>query len=72
VVTSDGNKFIEKVVYHRGHFRDPMSDKEIEQKFDSLAQGLLTTNQIKTIQDMVWNLDQVNDISSFMDLLRIC
>lgn len=71
LVTKSGEKFSELVQYHRGHGKTPLTNEEIEQKFHSLARDLLTLAQRKELLSLVWNLEQVEDISKVMQLLII-
>ena len=48
-----------------------MSDEELEGKFLSLAQGLLSQAQISRLLDRLWNLEQVDDIGEVMGRLRV-
>ncbi len=60
-----------EVAYHRGHYKNPMSDQEIDEKFRGLAQDVLTERQIATLLDCLWNLEQVEDIGEVIRLVRI-
>jgi 2-methylcitrate dehydratase len=71
VVTSSGQRFTAEVAYHRGHYKNPMSDQEIEAKFRSLAQDLLASSQIDALLERLWNLDQVRDIGEVMRMVQI-
>ncbi len=71
LVTKSGKKFSEFVRYHHGHPRDPLTNEEIEQKFNSLARDLLTSAQRKELISLIWNLEQVDDASKIMQLLKI-
>ncbi len=71
IVTKSGDKFSELVQYHRGHQKNPLTDEEIEQKFISLTRELLTPAQRKGLFSLVWNLEQVEDVSKVMQLLKI-
>jgi 2-methylcitrate dehydratase len=71
VVTSAGQRVTTEVAYHRGHYKNPMSDQEIEAKFRVLAQDLLTSTQIDALLDRLWNLEQVADIGEVIRLVRI-
>ena len=71
VITSSGERFSEMVKYHRGHHRNPCTDEEIEHKFNSLTRGFLPSTQSKELLSMLWNLEQVDDIGSIMELLTI-
>ncbi len=62
ITTLDGNYFEERVDFPKGEPENPLSDKEIEEKFISLAKYKnKQTNQIQELIQIVWNLE--NDIS---------
>ncbi len=71
VVTKSGKKLSEFVRYHRGHHRNPLSDGEIEQKFESLSRDLLLPEQRQEIFQHVWDIEELDDASHLMDLTRI-
>jgi 2-methylcitrate dehydratase len=71
LVTESGQRFSEMVKYHKGHFRNPLNDEEIEQKFNSLTKDLLSPSQRKELTSLVWNLEQVEDIGRVFQLTKI-
>jgi 2-methylcitrate dehydratase len=71
VVTTTGQRRKGEVAYHRGHYKNPMSDQEIDEKFRGLAQSLLTERQIVTLLDRLWNLEQVEDIGEIIRMVRV-
>jgi 2-methylcitrate dehydratase len=71
VVTSGGQRLTGEVAYHRGHYKNPMSDREIEAKFRALARDLLTFRQTDALLDRLWNLEQVADIGEVIRMVRI-
>jgi 2-methylcitrate dehydratase len=71
VVNSSGQRLAAEVAYHRGHYKNPMSDQEIEAKFRALAQDSLTSRQVDTLLDRLWNLEQVADIGEVIQMVRI-
>jgi 2-methylcitrate dehydratase len=71
VVTSQGERLTAEVPYHRGHYKNPMSDQEIETKFRRLAEGWLTSRQIDALLDRLWNLEQVADIGEVIRMVKI-
>ncbi len=70
VVTSAGQRLTGEVAYHRGHYKNPMSDGEIEAKFRGLARDLLTSQRIDALLDRVWHLEQVEDIGEVIRMVR--
>ena len=71
VMTRSGEKYSAEVPYHKGHYRNPMTDAEVEDKFRSLAQDLLAPAQLDSLLDRLWNLEQVEDIGEVLRLTRI-
>jgi len=71
IITKSGKKFSEIVQYHRGHYRNPLTREEIEQKFHSLTRCLLTSERREELLSHLWNLEQVADIGKIMGLLTI-
>ena len=47
-----------------------MTDAEVEAKFRSLAQDLLTSAQTDALLEKLWNLEQVEDIGEVLRLTR--
>ncbi len=72
VVTSSGESFrSSEVPYHRGHWKNPMTEQEIEEKFRSLAQGLLTPARTDALLEHLWDLERVEDIGQVIQMVRV-
>ena len=71
LTTTSGKKWSELVLYHRGHFQNPMNDEEIEEKFHSLTGDLLPQARRNEVLRLLWNLEDVEDIHTIMELLRV-
>lgn len=71
VRTKVGKDYVEQVDHPLGHPKNPMSDHEVEDKFRRLAAGKLDGAQMSKVMDSVWKLDQLQDFSLLMPLLRI-
>jgi 2-methylcitrate dehydratase len=69
VVTSRGERFTAAVPYHRGHFKNPMTDQEVEAKFRALAQDVLMPAQADALLERLWNVDQVKDIGQVIKMV---
>jgi hypothetical protein len=48
-----------------------LSDREVEEKFRSLAQGLLGETQTKLLLGRLWRLEEIEDIGEIIRLTRI-
>jgi len=56
------------VFHHKGHPKNPMSDKEVEQKFRNLSRGVLSSVKVDEILDQIWNLERVKDLGKFVEM----
>ena len=63
VETSDGGRHTAENRHHLGHFRRPMSDGDIEQKFCRLTQSFLKPFQQDNSLKTLWRLEDVEDMS---------
>lgn len=66
--TSDGNQFTKQLDYPKGDPRNPLSDEEIEGKFDALAAPFISEAGRKSIKDAVWKLDELASVTELMEL----
>jgi 2-methylcitrate dehydratase len=71
ILTTTGEHYTAEVPYHRGHYKNPMSDEEIEEKFRALTHELLTPAQTDAILDRLWHLEQVQDIGEVIRMVRV-
>ena len=71
VVTKSGATYSAEVPFHKGHYMNPMSDSEVEQKFRSLAKDLLIPEQTDVLLEKLWHLEAVEDIGEVLRLTRI-
>ncbi len=70
ITTTDGRDFSEQLDYPKGDPRNPLSDREIEEKFAALAEGVLTAEQQKKVIDAVWTLEKLTSVTSVMELMK--
>ena len=68
VQTTDGREFSKQIDYPKGDPRNPLSDEEIEEKFDALAEPVLSLEGRKRLKDAVWNLEKQSSVSALMEL----
>ena len=71
VQTSDGRQHTATVPYYTGHFKRPMSDTNIEEKFRRLTTGLLDESRQQTALDHLWHLDEETDLGQVMASIAI-
>ena len=68
--TTDGRQFVRQLDYPKGDPRNPLTDREIEEKFDALAEPVLSEAARKRVVDSVWNLEKRAAVSALMQLLK--
>jgi 2-methylcitrate dehydratase len=71
VKLASGKVITRQVDYHKGHPKNPMSDKEVEEKFERLTKKYLTKNQSRKILDTIWSLEKVKDVGKAISFLTI-
>jgi 2-methylcitrate dehydratase len=71
IYCKDGGALEEEVTYPRGHFKNPMSDQEVEMKFKILAEPLLPAHTVYEILQRCWSLDAQPDIGAILRLMRV-
>jgi 2-methylcitrate dehydratase len=69
VRTRRGETLTAAVDYPRGHFRNPMSDEEVETKFRALAGRCLPAAQVGSALKRLWTIDQEKEVGVVFDLL---
>ena len=58
----DGKVYEKTVKYPRGHAGNPMSDQEVETKFRTLADGVISRKLQDQLLGQMWSLDRSKDI----------
>ncbi len=71
VKTASGKEYVKQVDDPLGHPRNPMSDRQVEDKFLTLAAKQLGRARARRVIELVWRLDRVKDIGVLMPLLKI-
>ncbi len=70
VKTTDGREFTKQLDYPKGDPRNPLTDAEIEDKFDALSSPVLSDDARKRLKDAVWGLEKIGSITELMDLCK--
>jgi 2-methylcitrate dehydratase len=71
VKLSTGKVVSKQVDYHKGHPKNPMSDSEVEEKFQKLTRRILDKSRARRILDAVWNLERAKDVSKVVSILTL-
>jgi 2-methylcitrate dehydratase len=69
IITKDGRRFQKHIEMPHGFGDDPLTDKELEQKFSEMAVKHMPERQIKNIFDTVWNLEKLKDLNELTRLM---
>lgn len=69
IFTTNGRVFEKQLDYPKGDPRNPLTDAEIEEKFQALADPIMTRRAQQMIKDAVWKLDNLGSVRTFMKLL---
>jgi 2-methylcitrate dehydratase len=60
-IVAAGKTFEAVVEYHRGHWKNPMSEAEVEAKFRKLAPAVLNDAQANRLLEALWRLEELPD-----------
>jgi 2-methylcitrate dehydratase len=71
VTLGSGQRKSVRVEYHRGHWRNPMTDAEMETKFRSLAGGLLPAVRVDALLGQLWRLEDLPEIGALIPMMQI-
>jgi 2-methylcitrate dehydratase len=68
ITTTDGQVLTRELDYPKGDPRNPLTDKEIDEKFSSLAEGTLSLSAQQRLRRAIWHLDDDMPISKLMTM----
>jgi 2-methylcitrate dehydratase len=71
VVLKSGQRKSVRVEYHRGHWKNPMTDAEVEEKFRSLARRQLGPAQTDDLLRQLWTLDGLPQAGALIAATRV-
>jgi 2-methylcitrate dehydratase len=68
VTTKSGESVTREVEFPRGHFGNPMTDDEVEEKFRRLAEGEMPPDRQAEVLRRLWSLEAETDLGSLLAL----
>ncbi|HVP42391.1 MAG TPA: MmgE/PrpD family protein [Terriglobales bacterium] len=68
--TTDGKEFTEQLDYPKGDPRNPLSDKEIEEKFEALAGPVMAKDARRKAIEAIWKLEKQSSVTELMALFK--
>jgi 2-methylcitrate dehydratase len=66
VVLKSGARKTARVEYHRGHFKNPMTDAEMEEKFRSMAGKHLPADRVNRLLGILWAIENEPDVAKLI------
>ena len=71
IVLKSGQRKSVRVDYHRGHWKNPMTDAEMEEKFRSLARRQLPPGRVDNLVRQLWALEEMPKAGALVEMTRI-
>jgi 2-methylcitrate dehydratase len=68
--TKGGQMEVAEVEHPRGHFLNPMNDGEVNSKFISLSERTISSARAKSLLSVLWELDELSDLSPLLRALQ--
>jgi 2-methylcitrate dehydratase len=71
IVLKSGSRKTARVEYHRGHFKNPMTDAEMEEKFRLMAQKHLSADRLDNLLRLLWGIENEPQVSTVIAATRV-
>jgi 2-methylcitrate dehydratase len=71
IVLKTGQRKTVRVEYHRGHFKNPMTDSEMEEKFRSMAHKHLSADRTNSLLRQLWALESARKVGELIAATRV-
>jgi 2-methylcitrate dehydratase len=68
--TPGGREFSCQLDYPKGDPRNPLTDREVEEKFAALAEPVLSRAPRRRVIEAVWGLEKLGSVSELMQMLK--
>ena len=68
--TIDGREFTTQLDYPKGDPRNPLTDREVEEKFEALARPVMPREARRRALDAIWSLEKQASVTEMMKLLK--
>jgi 2-methylcitrate dehydratase len=70
IMTTDGREFSKQLDYPKGDPRNPLTDKEVEEKFNALAGPVMTAEARRKSIDAIWSLEKQSNVTELMGMFK--
>ena len=71
IVLKSGRRENVRVEYHRGHWKNPMTDAELEEKFRSLARRQLSQAKTDELLRLLWAVDTLPQAGAIVAATKV-
>ena len=67
----DGRSYTERVEHATGAPKNPLSDRQLDQKFRALVGDVLPKSRVERLLSTLWDLDQVDNVGEVIEQMRV-
>lgn len=71
ITTNGGGRKVAESDYPRSHYKNPMTDKEVNAKFRGLTQRALPKKGVDRALDALWQLDTARDLNVIFEAVEV-
>ncbi len=68
--TIDGREYTTQLDYPKGDPRNPLTDQEVEEKFEALAEPVMSRDARRRAMDAIWDLERQTSVTKLMRLFK--
>jgi len=70
ITTTEGRTFEKQLDYPKGDPRNPLTDREIEEKFEALADPVMSKPAQQKLKDAIWDLEKCSSVRELLGLMK--
>jgi 2-methylcitrate dehydratase len=70
IQTTDGRELTRQLDYPKGDPRNPLTDREVEEKFEALAEAVISKAARRKVIEAVWALEKLDSVTPLMQMLK--
>ena len=71
VLSKSGESRVAATSYPKGHRQNPLSDREVGEKFCNLASAVLSDKQCEEALELLWNVESLPELTDIFDVLVV-
>jgi 2-methylcitrate dehydratase len=66
ITTKDGKRYTSRIDYPKGDPKNSMSDRELEDKFKSMASKFMSVKQMQKVIETIYQLEGLDNVGNLM------